>query len=270
MFPGILKVATTSFLISICGRQQVAQIRGKAIYKVTDVALIPLSSQGEAEHAIASAKEHLRRHAKGPATADASSESESEDDETMSAIDSLDDNPPALEGDSGQKLFTDRRTSVAQDVIHNKGLYGRFADKWFSKKGWSAESRRNQGMSSEEDLAISKSTKNVDSTGRDKETVTTKDDKLPAPDDHVPDDVKPEEIPEALSGDKDANTISLLPKILRTTKMYFSSGNFFFSYEYDLSRGIGKQQVQTSLPLYRQSDPLVSLRPILHSHLRFS
>lgn len=261
---GLLKVATSVFLISISGRQQVAQIRGRPVFKVTDVALIPLSSQAEAEQAIASAKEHIQRHAQDRAMEDASSESESEDDDTVSAIDSLDGTGTALEGDAnvvsaGQKSASERRTSVAQDVIHNKGLYGRFADKWFSKKGWSAESRRNQGMSSEEDLAVSKAARNVDSTlpeEEDNERATRKNDKLSAPDDQVPKAVSPGEIPKALSGEKDLTTISLLPKILRTTKMYFSSGNFFFSYDYDLSRGIGQQHAQTSLPLYRQSDSL--------------
>jgi hypothetical protein len=77
-------------------------------------------------------------------------------------------------------------------------------------------------------------------------------------DKEAPEAVNPEEIPKALEGQKDSTTVALLPKILRTTKMYFGSGNFFFSYDYDISRGIGQQQSQSSLPLFLQTDPLVS------------
>jgi hypothetical protein len=42
-------------LIAITRREQVAQIFGKSIYVVTDVALVPLSSQSEAEKGVAAA-----------------------------------------------------------------------------------------------------------------------------------------------------------------------------------------------------------------------
>ncbi|KAH8643578.1 hypothetical protein IG631_01041 [Alternaria alternata] len=38
--------------------------------------------------------------------------------------------------------------------------------------------------------------------------------------------------------------------------MYFSSGNFFFSYDYDISHGIGQQQPSSSVALFKQFDPL--------------
>jgi hypothetical protein len=40
--------------------------------------------------------------------------------------------------------------------------------------------------------------------------------------------------------------------------MYFSSGNFFFSYDYDLSHAIAVNRPNSSLPLFKQYDPLVS------------
>jgi hypothetical protein len=262
----LLKVATSFFLITICGREQVAQIRGKAIYKITDVALIPLSSQDEAQQALTSAREHAQRQNKARTEEDESTDTESEGDDTLSATDSLVDaapTPPKETKDplTGQRGVLERRTSVAQDVIRNKGMYGRFAERWFSKKGWSTESRRVQGLSSEEDLAASKKPKDVESTVPEEteHAVTTSDNKaLPVADKEAPEAVNPEEIPKALEGQKDSTTVALLPKILRTTKMYFGSGNFFFSYDYDISRGIGQQQSQSSLPLFLQTDPLVS------------
>ena len=258
---GLLKVATSSFLITICGREQVAQVRGKPVYKITDVALIPLASQSEADTVITSTQEHLHRHSKARHTDD-DTDTESEE-EAPSVTDSLVEDgthtPTEVKDPlTGQKGPVDRHTSVAEDVIQRKGVYGRFANKWFSRKGWSADSRRTQGLSSEEDLVARKSPTNVDSTGPTEEEGVPPTDKLPSDEKTTPDAVKPEDIPKALEGEKDANTVALLPRVLQTTKMYFSSGNFFFSYDYDLSHGVANQAQNTSIPLFKQYDPLVS------------
>ncbi len=160
----------------------------------------------------------------------------------------------------------DKRSSVAEDVIQKKGVYGRFANKWFSRKGWSADSRRTQGLSSEEDLVAKGVPKNVDSTGPTDEAEASQSDKLPSDEKTTPDSVKPEDIPRALEGEKDATTVALLPRVLQTTKMYFSSGNFFYSYDYDLSHGVANQATNASVPLFKQYDPLVSCnhQEILH------
>ncbi|ORY13401.1 SacI homology domain-domain-containing protein [Clohesyomyces aquaticus] len=262
---GLLKVATSYFLISICGREQVAQIRGKPIYKITDVALIPLSSQSDADQAIVAAKEHIRRHNQAEAAGtDDESEADSED-EAPSVSDSLDEEPSSRvlqeikDPVTGQLGPVQRRTSVAEDVMQKRGMYGRFADKWFSKKGWSTESRRVQGLSSEDELARINATKNVESiVPKEEETPKSPSnpDGLPVKDTDAKEPVSPEDIPKALGGQKDSTTISLSPKILRTTKMYFSSGSFFFSYDYDLSHGIAQQEPNLSIPLYKQFDPL--------------
>ncbi|KAF2183733.1 hypothetical protein K469DRAFT_667993 [Zopfia rhizophila CBS 207.26] len=262
---GLLKVAASSFLISICGREQVAQIRGKPVYKITDVALIPLASQADADKAIVAAKEHLQRHNKATSPGYEDVYSESDDDAIQSVTDSLDEEststPPKEVKDplTGQKGPAQRRTSVAEDVMQRKGMYGRFAEKWFSKKGWTAQGRRMEGLSSEEDLVRKDMAKNVDSTIPKKEeqqTSLSSPEDFPVMDKAIPEPVSPEEIPKALDGPKDSTTITLLPKILRTTKMYFASGNFFFSYDYDLSRGVEQQQPNSSLPLFKQFDPL--------------
>lgn len=258
----MLKVASSVFLISICGREQVAQVRGKPIYKITDVALIPLASQSEADKAITSTREHLHRHNKAKGTGEDDTDSESEDD-APSVTDSLVEEPPrspieVKDPVTGQRSPIDKRSSVAEDVIQNKGVYGRFANKWFSRKGWSADSRRTQGLSREEDLAAKNVPKNVDSTGPAEDVEAPQPDQLPSDEKTTPDSIKPEDIPKALEGDKDATTIALLPRVLQTTKMYFSSGNFFYSYDYDLSHGIANQSTNANVPLFRQYDSLVS------------
>jgi hypothetical protein len=248
---GLFEVATSFFLISISGREQVAQIRGKAIYKITDVTLIPLASQFEADRAIGSARENIQRRKEAEGLGEDDYDSDSEE-ETASVTDSLVEDEPAARTEvknpvTGQQRRLQRKTSVAEDVMQNKGLYGRFADKWFSKKGWKDDKRRTQGM-------------NVDSTmpKEDEENPKSpaKPDTLPVEDKDVSELVSPEDIPKALGGQKDSNANALLPKILRTTKMYFASGNFFFSYDYDLSRSIEQQQLSSNLPLHKQCDPL--------------
>lgn len=240
-------------------------MRGKPIYKITDVALIPLASQSEADKAITSTRERLHRHSKARATED-DTDSESEDDApsvTDSLVEEAAHTPTEVKDPvTGQRGPADKRSSVAEDVMQKKGVYGRFADKWFSRKGWSAESRRTQGLSSEEELAAKSVPKNVDSTGPTEEADTSRPEDIPSAEESTPNSVKPEDIPKALKGEKDATTIALLPRVLQTTKMYFSSGNFFYSYDYDLSHGIDNQPSNASVPLFKQYDPLVSRRII--------
>jgi hypothetical protein len=238
----------------------VAQIRGRPVFKITDVALIPLSSQADADRAIAAARAHAQRHSNAQAAGLGDTDSDDDDDDDAPSVtDSLIEESAttaseAKDAVTGQKSAGPRETSVAADVMQRKGVYGRFADKWFSRKGWSADSRRTQGLSCEENRAAT-APQNVDSTlGEEQPAAPSAADALPS-DLHV----QPEAIPKALAGQKDANTVALLPKVLQTTRMYFASGNFFFSYDYDLSHSIGSLQPNSSLPLFKQFDPLVRL-----------
>ena len=68
----------------------------------------------------------MQRHAKSRAGGEESTESDSDDDDVLSATDSLveaADTPPAEIKDplTGKKSAADRPTSVAQDVIHKIG-----------------------------------------------------------------------------------------------------------------------------------------------------
>ena len=52
---------------------------------------------------------------------------------------------------------------------------------------------------------------------------------------------------------------NLIPRILKTTRLYFTSHSFYFSYDYDISRSLSRQESNTSsVPLHRRFDPLVS------------
>ncbi|KAH8687230.1 SacI homology domain-containing protein [Tricladium varicosporioides] len=244
---GLLTVSKSSFLISITRRQQVAQIYGKPIYVITEVALTPLDSRTEAEASILQTQKTLQR-GKIDGHED---DSDSEDDEgayatTSDDIDDEEPQPAVVEALPGEHK---RKSSVAEDVMTRKGGYGRFAQKWFSKKGWVADSRRNLGMAA---------------------TTSESDVDTPQPKSHAQTDSEPKEgnfntdneveIPLSLSesGEKDFSA-SLLPKLLRTTQILFgSSRSFYFSYDYDITRSLlTRSPAKTSeLPLYTQVDPL--------------
>ncbi|KAJ9638276.1 hypothetical protein H2199_006963 [Coniosporium tulheliwenetii] len=266
---GLLKIASSSFLISISRREQVAQIRGKPIYVITDVALIPLSSQADANKAITQARESLQKRLRAEGAGE-ELESDTSDDEsvtyadTATQEDSLPSTPPPeedIQATTANKR--ERRSSIAEDVVVKKGAYGRFADRWFSKKGWSTEGRRKLGMSSEEDL-------NHQQVPRSSSAAGPLDDG--AADNDAPE--KSEAVEAGTSGGKDADqslkeikeavedpsqdvVTSMMPKIVRTTRLYFSSRSFFYSYDYDISHSIGKQSTgHSSLPLFKLFDPL--------------
>ena len=120
--------------------------------------MIPLSSQDEAAKFIEQSKGSTKKYTNSPAAGISSGDDTSEDEERhkeseeSSAIDVEDpitshtpdaEGSPSSSGNNGVQ----KDSSVVQDVIGRKGQYGRFADRWFSKKGWSVDKRRNQGMS---------------------------------------------------------------------------------------------------------------------------
>ncbi|KAI9849158.1 MAG: hypothetical protein M1837_005388 [Sclerophora amabilis] len=273
---GLLIVSSAAFLISISQKQQVAQIRGKPIYAITDVALIPLSSQSEASQAIAQANEALRQQSKdaieNKKSRGDSSDDDEGDDRSVIAEDDLRDGdmtlpttpePTGSDANEGTRVSGDQRqSSVAEDVIGRKGQYGRFAERWFSKRGWSVERRRMQGMSADE-------IKGANPPGGDVQDKSTSDSAeagnvLQASDPNRAEGestVKEKEA-ESAAGNGDLNndgnvTISLLPKLLRTTRILFRNNNFFFSYEYDITRSIVTQRGDsTSVPLRKIVDPL--------------
>jgi hypothetical protein len=144
---GLLKISKHSFLISITKRQQVAQIQGKPIYVVSQVALTPLASKAEADLSIAHTQGSLLKEADGHGM----DESDTDDDEgdlSAAVSDDVDDEdlPRATLDQISSLGDHKRKSSIAEDVMTRKGGYGRFAQKWFSRKGWTVDQRRNLGM----------------------------------------------------------------------------------------------------------------------------
>lgn len=248
----------------ISGREEIASIRGKAVYVVSSVAFIPLSSQTEAQRSILGAREAFRKESGGrSATATASSDtSEDEEDHSAEGHDELDPQlATTLKTASDSRPVTpqtahDKNTSVAEDVINRKGQYGRFAERWFSRKGWSVEKRRMQGMSTDavEDVQASRNT-GTEAREPDSKTVPAAkafdgaSEPLSSP--------EQEQHSDAVGTDEIAKKFT--PKLLQTTKLLLGSRSFFFSYDYDITRSFDSQEAKGSeLPLHRAVDPLVS------------
>jgi hypothetical protein len=256
---GLINLASSSYLVAISKREQVAQIRGKPVYVITNVALIPLASQSEAQHAIQHAKSSLKSNK--PESLDTSDD---EDDSASStADDEHDDNTSVGLPDEPlhvPKGSVNKATTVVTDVIKNKGQYGRFAQRWFSKGGWKSDGIRKQGMSAnEDDLSMEQKKQAQDSLPDNK-----KDEVESAPVDaqsEAPTSNEEQPSTESTPVAPGDNTLAtLIPRILKTTNLYFTSRSFYFSYDYDLSRSLSRQESSSaSVPLYKRFDPLVSI-----------
>lgn len=234
---GLLAVDPGSaFLVAITGREQVAVVKGSPIYVVTDVALIPLASKAEAEAAVGKAAKKKRE---GPLVGSDTEEGETDVEEEVGEV--------AEELPAGRR--TESTSSIGEDVIGRKGAYGRFAERWVSKRGWTADRRRSEGMSS------------ADLEDGEGLSLGEKPENQPAPidEDQTPKDAEVEEEAEAV---RNTVTHSLTPKLLYTTRLLLAqSRSFYFSYDWDITRSWGAQvgEGSSSLPLWKRVDSEVSL-----------
>lgn len=225
----------TSYLITITRREQIAQIRGKAIYAIRDVTLIPLSSQVEAEKSISAAEKTLKHT--NPVEIEQPDESDIEDDvDSTASGDNEDTEPAEAAALEPPKSLVKRGTSVFKNVVQDKGKYGRFATRWFSKGGGASGSAQS---SQEQTVEESPTLTQQQAPGQAAETVPKEDKDTSAGAEEVPpsgsdtnDTSKPENEPQA--SNSRSNIESLTPRILRSAKLYFSSSGFYFSYDHDL------------------------------------
>lgn len=236
----MITVSRFSYLVSITRRQQVASIRGLPVYVITEVALTPCSSHNDASESVAKTAAQLQVKTGG----------ETKDDDTDTNADDTDAEVQSIKSDEvptddEEPVQGSRKASVAssgvgvvQDVMSRRGSYGRFAQRWFSKSGWQQESKRNMGLSQSEEAV------NIVDKGQDGNTEA--DPKAPAAtaeDNSAPDAAG---VPVKEAKEEGLAPPALLPKLLRTTQILFgSSQSYFFSYDYDITRSLSKQQQTT-------------------------
>jgi SacI homology domain len=232
----------------------VAYIHGKPIFVITEVALTPLTSRKEAETAVEHTKTSLQKLVVDKNALEESDTDEDEGEGSAAASDDIDDEettPLGVGNTSIDNTIKDtghnRRSSIAEDVIAKKGGYGRFAQKWFSGKGWTANQRRTLGMSAAEAETI-----NDVPSG----SLAVAGQQEPKPLDTRVTGGELEDIPVVKRQDVAA---TLLPKLLRTTRLLFgSSRSFYFSYDYDVTRNFANrgQYHVSEVPLHKDVDPL--------------
>lgn len=190
--------------------------------------------------------------------------SDDEDDSSSAADDEHDDNASVGLPDEPLQVpkgSVNKATTVVADVIKNKGQYGRFAQRWFSKGGWKSDGIRKQGMS-ETDLTLTPEQKkqaedSLPDNAKDQvESAPARNQSQDAPSDEQQPTSATESAPVTPG---DTTLTNLIPRILKTTNLYFTSRSFYFSYDYDLSRSLSRQEsTSASVPLYKRFDPLVS------------
>lgn len=257
---GLLQLVSSSYLVTITRREQVAQIREKPIFRITDVTLIPLRSKAEADKAITEAQRVLGQHSANQAL-DQSDDSDVGDDAETSTIGSVDtvdqpaqpqkaepeDEAAALEPPKGGAI--QKSTTFVKDVVQEKGKYGRFASRWFSRNGSKEGVKRQQGVAVEEqDTTLTKEQEEqMDNTLPQKEAETNTYKDVQAEHKVEPSNSKP----------KQQSAIEhLTPRILKSARLYFSSSGFYFSYNHDLSTSLARSRVSSG-PLWKRFDPLV-------------
>jgi hypothetical protein len=249
-------VASVSFLIAITRREQVAQIFGRPIYVVTDVALVPLSSQSEAEKAVSAA---VRQRETAADTDEDSSDAEStveESDDVLSAEDAQEAPSPTddvrTKSDKGDTTAT---TNIAEDVFVRRGPYGKFASQWLTKKGWGLPGMRTPSRvleaTPEPDLTTSStSIQRPTANSTTQETNSGQIDSLAL-----------ENAPESRPSGQDEDvaypsggesTLPLLSKLLRSTRLILSSQSFYFSYDFNITRRMGDPRMLPSKPLLHE------------------
>lgn len=135
--------------------------------------------------------------------------------------------------------------------MSRRGSYGRFAQRWFSKSGWQQESKRNMGLSQSEEAV------NIVDKGQ-AENVEA-DAKAPGATTEVKTTPEAAGVPVKEAQEEGLAPPSLLPKLLLTTQILFgSSQSYFFSYDYDITRNLSRQQQpaqQSDMSLYHRVDP---------------
>ena len=263
---------TASYLIAITSRQQVATINRLPVYVVTDVALIPLSSQAAAQEAIIGAKASRARNA-----SDSEMDTDESDDEGSSVCG---------EGDNGNDtaitVLDNARGSTESDrddTPSSKGIYGLFAKTWLSR-GWRSINQREQPEDNVTkcnnveipQLLVNEVEHDSVSEGLERPTrlPLRQFEVRPVPElESFPalplSEEEQEELSKTAGQVQEKHPHRLTPKLLHTTRLLLgSSKSFFFSYDIDITRswcqnpvqGKTSRQVQ-DVPLWKNVDPFV-------------
>jgi hypothetical protein len=264
---GLLTVASTTCLLAISRRELVASLAGKPVYCISEVALLPLSSQRDAEEAILKGRDSQLRHAQ---SSEETLTDVSDDEDTISLADEEqaagDPDPEPASGLSAEEPST-KPSTVPQNAAARSVLFGRFAERWMSIRSAAPRVGGTAGPDPADRGAIS----NPEASAVEGAALLQPDRKESpiAEDSAITSGPAIAEVPAVDTAQVERETkpapaltpnlaldkvpIALVRKLLRTSKILFSSRNFFFSYDHDLSRR-ASNAVQSDLDLYESFD----------------
>ncbi|KAI5367807.1 Putative SAC domain, inositol phosphatase, hSac2 domain-containing protein [Septoria linicola] len=235
---GLLNLVSSSYLIAVTKREQVAQIREKPVYRITDVTLIPLSDRSSAATAITNAQVQLKQNA---SAGDETDDSDVGEDAGTEPGDQTEHQHPSDEAKALEPPQPGTGTSFVKDVVQNKGKFGRFATSWFSKSNRQTSTQPFEELTSEQKRSESHAL-----PGADKKSAHESSD--------------PQEEPKGRTSTEKRRQSAieyLTPRIIKSTRLYFSSSGFYFSYDHDLSRALGTASTMSpSVPLWKRFDSL--------------
>jgi hypothetical protein len=225
------------------------------------VAVIPTSSQEDASRAIVQAKESILQG------------EESDDNDTAS--EDADVSEAETDGGDAEEISTatasairetphPRNDSISSNITENmigkKVRFGRFAANWLSRKAMGLPGLGTAELNTQEDtesvgIPMVEFKEEDPVAARSAYAANTEGPIASASDSSSPkvSELKPP---------TETKPIELLPKLLRYTKLIFSSSNFFFSYDYDLTRPVSSQPSAASghLPIHKVADELVRMK----------
>lgn len=256
--PGLLNIASSSFLICITERKEVAQILGKPIYVVRNVAIVPLATHSDANHAITQAQRTVNELEK---ESDHSSSSSSTDHGSDNEVDTEADSEaegmvasPAVNFETSEEPTNSK---IVQDVLKFKGRNSRMAFNWFNRRRWGASGGSPSATSQIPSTDAAQHASDESSSKTENGKTDVEDTPVEAETEAVlGTTAKNIETHAQLTSNK---ALEFLPKLLRYTKLIFASNNFFFAYEHDLTRQYYQPESRASqLPLHVLADPLVS------------
>lgn len=218
-----MNIANSSYLIAITKREEVAKIFGKPIYLIKDVTLLPLSSIKDATTCI----RDFENVNEASDESDVSSSDEENDESGKQISSDLGTTP----GDDIKPFSGKNRssTSIAENVATRNVAFGNFASQWLTRQKSSAAGKSEDPK--------------IESIGEPKPA--SKDDQI-MDDIQKARDLKESKDTNTSEGVQDARyaaTTGLLPRILRTTKLLFTSGSYFYSHEFDLTHSLANLKI---------------------------
>ena len=240
-----------------------AQILGKAIYVISDVALLPLSSKYEAEAAVSEVHQEREKRLTNSEAGSDSSDGESVLEPTTEGQGTTDAHSlpsPSSEAPADPNDGQDR-PGIAEEVFARKVQYGNFASQWLSRRGWAVP-----GLRAATDVEKSQTKNAAQATSPSSDTLqpSSQIDMEPGGNKTPTIEQESKESPildhDATETPAQTAALALLPKLLRSTRLILSSRSFYFAYDYDITRRLGVAKAGNVKPITAEAvDPLVSL-----------